>query len=417
MNVSERALSVIIILLVGQGRQPPVSSAQAVATTTGASASGDRIAIYKPGVAINWTRRQVELSGRVCLREGMLELFACGTGADGSAKTHESIVLLQGRPRDVYEALGLIGLEPGRPPRWDPVANKVEPATGQRLELRVEWLDDGRRRQVDVSEWMQPNEDPNRVLGPLPWVFAGSRVQPGGGILADEDGTIATVVDFDGAIIALAASHSADNAQLWLAARPSRIPPVNTPCTVIVRAAGLWLEMDRFGRVSIEGRRLTREVLVDEVRRYLKTAPKGVVRVLVAPTASESDVQALRGWLRSAGAPDAAIQVERQPESAFPAHDPQVGRAFLRSRLPLKDSFVESVRSEHSRLVDQLEQRRSAFERQASAVAEYVAWLEEGLSRLAGRTSSPASSAPATGLAPMRSATTTSGAEPSPSVR
>lgn len=369
------------------------AASQAASRPLSGSGGGDHIVVYKPGVAINWTRRQVELAGRIALREGPLELFACATAFDGSAKTHESIVLLEGRPLHIYQALGLVGLQPGHPPRWDSRANKAVPATGQPLELRVEWVFDGQRQEADVGEWMQFGGEPNRPVGPLPWVFAGSVARPDGSILADEDGTVATVVDFDGSIIGLSASHSADNSQLWLAARPSKIPPLNAPCTLIVRALGLRLEMDRFGRVSVDRRRLDPESLADEVRRYLKANPQGILYVLVAPTASEADIQVMRRHLRAAGAPDSAVRVLRQPDTDFPANDPAASKALLRSQLPLQQSMFDAARREHARLIEQMSRQRRDLEKRTSVVAEYISWLEEGLARLAGRTpaSAPAS--------------------------
>ncbi len=369
-----------LVVLAGESdRGGPTSSSRPALRSTTRDGGGDHIVIYKPGVGINWTRRQVELTGKVALREGMLELFACATDVYGGDKTHESIMLLDARPLHAYQALGLIGLKPGRPAQWVPETNTMLPATGQPLELRVEWLHDGRPREVDVSEWMQLADRPETRLGPLPWVFAGSGPTADGGILADEDGTVATVVDFDGSIICLSALHPSDYDQLWIAARPDKVPQLDMPCTLIVRAAGLWLAMDRFGRVTTNGRRLGPDDLAKEVRRYLKTAPKGLVHVLVAPTALPADVQALRKRLRDAGASDKAVQVYRQPASSFPADDPKAGKALLQDRLPLQESLLKSARREHKHLLDQLTTRQAAFERRTSAVADYVARLRNGL--------------------------------------
>lgn len=351
---------------------------------TSAPAGGDHIVIYRPGVGINWTRRQVELTGKVALREGELELFACATDVYGGDKTHESIMWVEARPLHVYQALGLIGLEPGKPAQYDAKANRMLPATGQPLELLVEWLDDGRRRQVDVSAWMQHIKAPAKPLGPLPWVFAGSAPRSEGGILADEDGTVATVVDFDGSIVCLSANHPRDYDRLWVAARPEAVPHLDMPCTLIIRAAGLRIELDRFGRVSVAGRRVGPDELVEAVKRYLKATPKGAVHVLVAPTALKADVRTLRERLRAAGAPDSAIQIQRQPETAFPDDDPEAGKAFLKNQLPLQRSLLDSARQEHRRLIEQLTSRRSALQQRAAAVTDYIARVRSGLTNLAG---------------------------------
>ncbi|MCH8851940.1 MAG: hypothetical protein IID41_04735, partial [Planctomycetes bacterium] len=67
---------------------------------------------FMPGVRINWQEREVEVAGVVVLREGMLELFACSA----DTREHESIMRISARPAHVYQALGLLGLEPGSPP-------------------------------------------------------------------------------------------------------------------------------------------------------------------------------------------------------------------------------------------------------------------------------------------------------------
>ncbi len=384
-----------VVLWVGvmAGGPAPPSSSPTGTRPTSRPHQGDHIVIYKPGVGINWTQRQVELTGKVALREGALELFACATDVYGGDKTHESIVLLHARPLHVYQALGLIGLRPGRPAQWNPKTEKLIPATGQPLELRVEWLDDGVRRQVDVCEWMQREKGPAKRLEPLPWVFAGSGPRPEGGILADEDGTVATVVDFDGSIICLSELHPSDYSQLWIAARTKAVPQLDMPCTLIVRAAALRLSMDRFGRITLDRRQLDPDAVVKEVRRYLKGRADGLVIILVAPTALKADVDALRQHLRKAGIADKAVEIHRRPASSFPADDPAAGKAFLRDQLSGQGSLADSAREGQRRLVSQLTSRQSAFERRFSAVADYVRRVRDGLDYLAADT--PAS--PTTG--------------------
>ena len=90
---------------------------------------------YAAGVAIDWHRRSVEVVGRVVLRDGPLELFAC------SARTreHESIVAIDARPLHLHQAMGLIGLEPGSPGRFDPKTERWIAPTGDTLRLRLRY--------------------------------------------------------------------------------------------------------------------------------------------------------------------------------------------------------------------------------------------------------------------------------------
>lgn len=185
-----------------------------------------------PGVRIDWKQKVVELDAKVVLRDGPLELLACSP----RSREHESILVVPARPQDIYHALGLIGLEPGKPPRYDDATQRSIPATGQRLELAVRVTRDGESRTTPVERWLLAT-DGRQIEGRLNWVFAGSHKAPDGRFTADLDGTIACVVDFDSALIALGTSHSADNEALWLRANPKEIPPLGTSCTLMIRAA------------------------------------------------------------------------------------------------------------------------------------------------------------------------------------
>ena len=97
---------------------------------------------YADGVRINWTERVVEVDAVVVLRKGALELLACAP----QTREHESILAVPGQPRRIYEALGLIGLSPGSPVRFDDESKKWVPASGQRLRLRLRYTRDGKRQ-------------------------------------------------------------------------------------------------------------------------------------------------------------------------------------------------------------------------------------------------------------------------------
>ena len=92
-----------------------------------------KIIDYQRGVRINWRDREVEVDGQVVLREGALELFACSP----LTREHESIVCVDARPLHIYQALGLIGLNPGRPSYFDPDTRRYYPARGDPVEIEV----------------------------------------------------------------------------------------------------------------------------------------------------------------------------------------------------------------------------------------------------------------------------------------
>lgn len=271
----------------------PSGSAELQGQPTTAPA-GRRIE-YAPGVWIDWGRRQVDVSARVVLREGLLELFACSP----HTREHESIVAVQARPVRVYEALGLIGLQPGKPAHYDARLDTRVAASGSRLILEVTWVQQGHMQTASVWDWMADART-NELLVPREWVFSGSRPLPGGVFGADVEGTVACVVNFDTALIGLPDSYSADNSLLWVCARTKAIPPIGTECRLVVRAVGDTpvATLDAAGHFRLGGAVLTPAELA---RRVAKAVGESVVRIEPLAGVDGAAVRNAVEKLRSAG--------------------------------------------------------------------------------------------------------------------
>ncbi len=259
---------------------------------------------FMPGVRINWRNREVEVAGVVVLREGMLELFACSP----DTREHESIVRINARPTHVYQALGLLGLEPGSPPRWDPETERGFAATGPRLRLRVRYQRDGRLHTDGIHRWMWDimNGQPAPATH---WVFSGSLRDEPGRLAADFEGTVVCVVDFQAAPISLPQSYSDRNEDLWLRPHAERIPPLGSPCVLLIQAVPESLRIiriGRYGRLTLDGRRVGRVALAAELARDLSTYPELTIEVVADPAALQADVKAI---LRIAGR--AGVAAER----------------------------------------------------------------------------------------------------------
>lgn len=188
---------------------------------------------FAPGIRIDWTRLTVELESEIALREGPLEFLACSP----RTKEHESILVVLARPSQIFQAMGLVGLTPGSPTRYIEKEDRWEPARGEGLELRIRVTEGDRVRLVKPEEWVLRSEGDKTTASPeLRWVFAGSLTARDGRFAADLEGTVAGLVDFESNLIALNASHSADNEQLWLIANKERIPPRGTRCQLFIRS-------------------------------------------------------------------------------------------------------------------------------------------------------------------------------------
>ena len=191
--------------------------------------SGRRVR-YAPGVMIDFARLQVEVDAQVVLREGMLELLACSP----DTKEHESILRVNARPSQIYQAMGLIGLQPGRPVGWDQETQKRVPPTGEVLSIAITFKTDRGAQSADAWDWLR-TAGSDTTPPPRPWLFTGSVRDAEGRLAVDQDGTVVTVVDFGSELVGLAEYHSAENADLWLEAFTERIPPKGTCCVLIFR--------------------------------------------------------------------------------------------------------------------------------------------------------------------------------------
>ena len=291
------------------GVAPPLILLVACACTVawGAPDGAPSLKTFAPGVRIDWAARTVEVDAHVVLREGALELFACSP----RSREHESILAVDARPMHIFQAMGLIGLEPGKPVRLDETSDRWLTPTGQRLDLHVRYERGGKPRAFPIDRWLA-SADAGRPVPRIDWVFAGSRTFDSGRFGADVDGTVICLVDFDTAMIAVGALHSADNDLLWVHANAKEIPPVGTQCTLLIRAAAPRLVVDVMagGRLHLDGREVTFEAIAGRIERPNGAAAE--VRTLELRVDRGVDDAALERLIESlvrAGVPRERIEI------------------------------------------------------------------------------------------------------------
>jgi hypothetical protein len=230
---------------------PPTSPDRPPSAASTTSQPATQPGEFQPGVRIDWPARCVRVEARVLDVVGPLEFFACGGG-----KEHESVISLEARATHIFQALGLIGIAPGKPPAWDEGAQRTRPAEGDLVDLRIEWSQSGQRRDVHWTEWVLDAEDLRQPL-PLPFVFAGSLMRPDGRLACELSGAAFALVDMPDALLAPIRSRSDRSADLWaLPNRPS-IPPPGTPVTLVLRAPAprqFSVSLDLHGDFRVDGR-------------------------------------------------------------------------------------------------------------------------------------------------------------------
>lgn len=276
------------------------------------SASAERAQQFSPGVRIDWQHRTVQVDTIIALRKGMLELLACSP----NTREHESILTVQARPLDIYHAMGLIGLEPGTPTRHDVTRQRVIPATGDALDLRVRYLEGEKVRTVGVERWLLVR-DGRRPPESLDWIFAGSRTMSDGSFAADLDGTIACVVDFETALIALGSAHSDDNELLWLDANTPAIPPLGTKCVLLIQgksASAMKVELRPDGSLHRGAHALTVADVVHTVQNDTQNESPTRLQLHVGPGVSEATIESTLESLIHLGIKRRSVDVRRHDE-------------------------------------------------------------------------------------------------------
>jgi hypothetical protein len=175
-------------------------------------------------------RRRVLVSAEVCLQRGQLELFMCRR----DSKEHESIVHADVDARDVHKALVAAGAEPGSPVQYVP---KYAPPRGSTIKVGLEYEDKGKRVTHNAREWVRYSRTGKEL--DVDWVFAGSQLVDDPSdptkpkfYLANGEGTLICVSNFETALLDLPINSSKDNADLSFEAFTDRIPPVGTKVVV-----------------------------------------------------------------------------------------------------------------------------------------------------------------------------------------
>ena len=170
-------------------------------------------------------RKRVVLGGEICLREGLLEFFACRR----NSKEHESIVSLDIPPHLIHASLLAIGAKQGAPAKYDPV---FVPPSGEEIEIEVCWTDEksGEIVKKRAQELILEHESGKTMQAS--WVFTGGLfgVDPDGKkyYLANVTGEVFGVSNFPGSVLDVPFESSNDNASLCYEPNTKNIPPIGT---------------------------------------------------------------------------------------------------------------------------------------------------------------------------------------------
>jgi hypothetical protein len=197
---------------------------------------GDNISLDVHG-----EQRRVLVKAHVCLREGPLEAFLTHN-VPNQNKAHEAILQANVDARKLHEALLLAKAVPGAPVQFDP---DFAAPRGQTIKITLQYEEDGKLRTVFGQSWVRDRE--KQAAMTEDWVFAGSilysdpaRPNQLKRFLAQEEGTLVTVTNFQSALIDVGAKNTkiSDKSLNEFECFTERIPPLKTPVTVILEPVG-----------------------------------------------------------------------------------------------------------------------------------------------------------------------------------
>ncbi len=185
----------------------------------------------KAPIWVSADRKFVILGGKICLRDGLLEFFACRK----NSKEHESIVSLDIPPHLIHAALLVIGAKQGTPAKFD---LEFVPPTGEVIDISVCWrdLESGILRKVKAQEMVMENESGQTMQSH--WVFTGGLfgVDPDGKkyYLANVTGEVFGLANFPGSILDVPFESKSDYSDLYYTTNTANIPQNSTDVILIL---------------------------------------------------------------------------------------------------------------------------------------------------------------------------------------
>ncbi len=263
---------------------------------------------FQPGVTIDWSKKTVLVRASLVLRSGPIEFLACRPG-----KEHESLLLMHANASHVFMALGLIGLEPGIPPKWDEKNQRMSAARGELVDVSFSWVEDGKTKSANWNEWVL---DAEFLRPPVarPFVFAGSVPRPDGSVACERSGAVLALVDMPDSLISAARSHSEREADLWALTNPSALPAAGAEVLVSIRAAEKrrWeFSLGPRGDLLIDGRVERIDDAVELIRHQRRFFPDEQI-VIQNNSPLRTDEWRLQDRLREAGIGDSAVRFTRK---------------------------------------------------------------------------------------------------------
>jgi hypothetical protein len=339
-------------------------------------------------------KRTVSFTAEVCQREVMLEFMICRTGT----KEHESLLRSDVLPSHIHAGLLAMGLTRGKPARWSTGRDGVSrfgPPQGPELDIVIEWTDkDGKKHKDTAGDWLK-GVGKKKLPGPKTWVFVGSDMLPDNTYAADINGEIVSVSNFSSSLIDVPFESSSDGGQGNLQAEYSgnaQVPPIGTKVKVTIapRAgseksphARILLDIDRFGRMKIDGVRILPGGLRAWVKKFVSVHSDTLAVIRADARTIVYDIAEAREELTFAGVTETEQQ-HLMPEAPIPPRSAEQAQAELKRwarDFSRAEHLLVDPAKQAGRVLKEIDRELERTERMRALWKNYAAQLRQALAK------------------------------------
>lgn len=182
-------------------------------------------------VWLDMNNKQVVVAGRVCFRDGPLEMFACPE----RTKEHESVISTHSNAEIIHTGLLATGAVPGKPVSWDP--EFVAPS-GPVVKITAVWSEDGKRVERSAQSMILDARTEESME--YSFVYCGSKVWsdpdfPQYREFQADAGDLVCVSNFSSALIDVGTESSQSTGGLMFQANPDMIPVLGKPVLLFLK--------------------------------------------------------------------------------------------------------------------------------------------------------------------------------------
>jgi len=182
-------------------------------------------------VWVDMKEKAVIADGQVCLRKGMLEMFACLR----NTKEHEAIVAADTKAYLVHTGLLAVGAQAGTPAKFQP---EYKPPSGTEIDITIHWKDEkGNEQTARAQDWVKDLK--TKKVMTYPFVFGGSSFwtdpESKKKFYQAEGGDFVCVSNFGTAMLDIPVKSSQSNEELEFEAYTEKIPPIGTPVRLVFK--------------------------------------------------------------------------------------------------------------------------------------------------------------------------------------